>query len=110
MYTNPDGQFTPIIRYILFSIYKISELRNDISITISVNENVLHIHQGHFYYIYFNLYQHSSIHEYNIGQLSETENRFHTTKSENGNCTILNFFDFRNYPYKPLCTLCLEQF
>ena len=23
MYTNPDGQFTAIIRYILFSIYKI---------------------------------------------------------------------------------------
>ena len=41
MDTNPDGQFTPIIRYGLFSIYKISELKNDISITISVNENVL---------------------------------------------------------------------
>ncbi len=41
MYTNPDGQFTPAIRYILFSICKISGLKNDISKTISVNENVL---------------------------------------------------------------------
>ncbi len=42
MYTNPDGQFTPIIRYRPFSIYKISGLRNDISITISVNVHVLY--------------------------------------------------------------------
>ena len=41
MYTNPDGQFTVIIRYCLFSIYKISGLKNDISITISVNVHVL---------------------------------------------------------------------
>ncbi len=41
MYTNPDGQFTTIIRYGLFSIYKISGLKNDTSITISVNVHVL---------------------------------------------------------------------
>ncbi len=29
MYTNPDGQFTAIIRRGLFSIYKISGLKND---------------------------------------------------------------------------------
>ncbi len=43
MYTNPDGQFTTITRYGLFSIYKISELKNHISITISVNVHVLYI-------------------------------------------------------------------
>ncbi len=42
MYTNPNGQFTAIIRYGLFSIHKISELKNDISITISVNVHVLY--------------------------------------------------------------------
>ena len=42
MYTNPDGQFTAIIQYILFSIYKISGLKDDISITISVNVHVLY--------------------------------------------------------------------
>ncbi len=41
MYTNLDGQFTPIIPYILFSLHKISRLKNDISITISVN---VHVH------------------------------------------------------------------
>ncbi len=42
MYTNPDRQFTAIIRYGLFSIHKISELKNDISITKSVNVHVLY--------------------------------------------------------------------
>ena len=41
MYTNPDGQFTAIIRYRPFSIYKILGLKNDISITKSVNVHVL---------------------------------------------------------------------
>ncbi len=42
MYTNPDGQFTVIIQYGLFSIYKISGLKNDTSMTKSVNVPVLY--------------------------------------------------------------------
>ena len=42
MYTNPNGQFTTIIRYGPFSIYKISGLKNDISITISVKVHDLY--------------------------------------------------------------------
>ncbi len=42
MFTNPDGQFTAIIRYRPFSIYKILGPKNDISITISVNVHVLY--------------------------------------------------------------------
>ena len=106
MYTNPDRQFTPIIRYGLFSIYKISGLKNDILITISVNENVLHTFAKCIFIASILTFINIQLSISKIlGNCLKAGNRFHTTKTQNGNCTIFIFFDFRNYPYKPLCTL-----
>ena len=106
MYTNPDGLFTAIIRYILFSTYKISELKNDISITISVNENVLHTFTKCIFITSILTFINIQVSMSKIlSNCLKQETDFTRQKTENGNCTILNFFDFRNYPYKPLWSL-----
>ncbi len=111
MHTNPDGQCTAIIRYRPFSINKIPGLKNDISITISVNENVLDTFTKCIFITSILTFINIQVSISKIlGNCLKQETDFTRQKPKNRNCTILNFFDFRDYPYKPLCTLCLEQF
>ncbi len=111
MSTNLDRQFTPIIRYGLFSLYKISGLKNDISVTKSVNVHVLYTFTKDLFITSILTFTNIQVSMSKIlGNCLKQETDFTRQKTENRNCTILNFFDFRDYPYKPLCTLCLEQF